>query len=283
MPKKGKRLTRILYYPRKNYRHAIQILKLLAEKEILPTQTIASMVKSANNHHGTKLQMEYLTSLGYCEDYVMISNSDHSCDNCKKSYEYLLGTTNLEHALRTLEESQKLKEEKKNNPDFDPKDYHVFKKNHILGRLVSVFTCKECKKTVRAHLNEQYKIGSSILWTLSDNGKFLFLVLYKMGNDNWLNFIKKNLNKEIFELIYALYQSQEKDTIVSLIKKLKYEMPDTAKLSKIVSLWYDEMFSEIMNTTYKDELHKPLTDFQKNHYMEYATKRIMESRGKRFK
>lgn len=279
MPKKTTTLKKILYYPKKNYRSAVQILKLLAEKEPLTTQKIAELIKTANNHHGTKLQLEYLASLGYCEDYCIVSNPDHICNHCKKTTNFLVKKDYLNSALAGLEKNHKLREQNSNKTDFNPDHYFKCRFGYVLGRLVGL-TCKNCMKYVESHNDDEYKVYQDRLWMLTQNGRFLFLVLFK--NQKQYDFIKKYLTDKIFELVNVLMQSQEKHVVNRLIKKLKDEMVDTPNLQKITNEWYDDTFDQVMNSKYVSEIHAPLKEYQIKYYFDYAVKRNLQSRGKKF-
>jgi hypothetical protein len=271
MRKKNRKLIRILYYPKKNYRSAVRILKLLTQRDLCTTQSIAESIKTANNHHGTKLQMEYLASLGYCEDYGIVSNSNHKCDYCKQTDRYVVKKEYLDSAVARLEENPKLKNENKNKPDFDPSRYFNCKENCVLGRLVSL-RCKGCCKYVESHNDEEYKVYQDRLWALTENGLYIFLVLLK--GQQWYNFIKKHVANKVFELINVLIQSQEKHIVQRLVQKLQDEMKNTPNLEKIVSLWYDETFNEVMISKYSDKIHLPIIEYKKKHYWDYQIKLV---------
>lgn len=268
-----KRLIRKFYYPRNNYRTAVKILKYL-ELHRLPTiQTISK--NTVNNHKDTKITMEFLKKLGYCKEYGIVTNKDHKCMNCNQSSQFVVESNSIQSSLEILEKNHQAMIRNKSKEDFKRKDYFPYKKDHVLGRLVWM-ECKKCKQHDLSANEILFKTNQNRLWTLTEKGKHLFLVLYK--EEKLTNFIKSNLEMKIFELIYVLKQSSEKlivNNLVSRLNRAKHD-DDDSLFGKILSEWYEINFNKVMNEKYNDSLHEPLHKYQKKHYWEYTEKRILK-------
>ena len=270
------KLTRKFYYPRNNYRTAVKILKYL-ELHKLPNMRMISNA-TVNNHHDTKITMEFLKKLGYCEEHRIVKNPDCLCVDCNGSSEYVVRADSIRSACKTLEESHQKMIEDKSKPDFNPDEYFKYKKDHVLGRLVWL-DCKECGKRNDSAKDVLFKIGQNRLWSLTKCGKHLFLVLYK--DEKLTAFIKENSDVRIFELIYALKQSGETLVVKNLISKLNRtnHHDDDSVFEKILSDWYETNFEKIMSKIHTDSLHKPLAEYQKKHYLDYVGKRVQITRN----
>lgn len=263
MPKFDENLKKILYYDRKNHRYVLPILRLLAEKDLVLTSEIARQVKSAKNIHGTKLQLKELARLEYCNGFRMLSNKNHVCEHCNKSTDYLATLKHIDSALETLANNRKLRDAKRNESDFDPKNYFGCKEGHVLGRLVWL-DCKRCGKHVESHLDEEYKITGKTWWKLTENCQYLFLTLYK-NNKLW-KFIIKNRQNKVFGLIDILHQNHENTIVQTLINKLKQEAPYTNKLWKIVNPWYNEIVDDIFDLKYGNSIRDALKEYLKKYH-----------------
>ncbi|MGY5148425.1 MAG: hypothetical protein ACW9W4_10545 [Candidatus Nitrosopumilus sp. bin_7KS] len=266
-----KKLTRKFYYPRNNYRTAVKILKYL-ELHKLPTILMISNA-TVNNHHDTKITMEFLKKLGYCKEYKIVTNPDHKCMNCNESSQYVVDSDSIQSSLEILEKNHQVMIKNKSKVDFKRKNYFPYEKDHVLGRLVWM-ECKKCKKHDTSANEILFKTNQNRLWSLTEKGKRLFLVLYK--DEKLTKFLKQNLEIKIFELIYALKQSAEKSPVKNLISKLNRTIydDDDVIFEKILSEWYEINFKKIMTTKYSDSLHQPLIDYEIKYHWDYLGKTI---------
>jgi hypothetical protein len=279
---KRKKLEKILYYPYKSYRNAVRILKILEkqEKATIHAITVKLSGKWEYPHKQTKAILQNLKKLGYVTEYGSVSNPDHICQFCNNSTKYLVETEYLQSSIKRMEENNRDREKAKTTPKYDPSHFFHCRDGYLLGRLLPR-NCYNCGKYIDSYLDEEYKILHERYWMLTTNGLLALLVLHE--KNKLFEFTRKHVENKTMELIFVLLQSQEKHIVNRLIKKLHNEMPDTNKIWKTASSWYDEVFDEIMSTTYSDQLHKPLTDYQKKYYMEYSTKKILKARGKRYR
>lgn len=270
-----KKLIRKFYYPRNNYRTAVKILNYL-ELHKLPTTAMISK-NTVNNHHDTKITMEFLKKLGYCNEYRILTNTTHQCINCKELSQYVINADSTQSAIETLEKNHQEMIKNKSKIDFNPKHYFKYQKDHVLGRLVWL-ECKNCNKHDESANEIMFKVSQNRLWGLTEYGKHLFLVLYK--DKNLTDFIKKNLSIKIFELIYVLKQSGEKLIINNLISKLNRtnHVDDESIFEKILDEWYENNYKKVMSRKYTDPLHQPLAEYQNKYRWGYMGKQIQKTR-----
>jgi len=159
---KPNKIKKILYYPKKGYKNAIRILRMLAKEDTLSTKQIGISLSERGDfsHKQIKNKMEDLTMLGYCEEYKTVRNSEHMCENCNESSRYIINASQLELDIETM----------KNWPASKQRE------GHVIGQLLS-FDCFNCRKEVEPHKEEYYKIQQDRLWSLSSNGKVVMLGL----------------------------------------------------------------------------------------------------------
>ncbi|MEX0861597.1 hypothetical protein [Nitrosopumilus sp.] len=269
------KLRRKFYYPRNNYRTAVKIIKYLEIHRFPTTKMISDA--TVNNHHDTKITMEFLKKLGYVEEYRIVVNSDHKCMHCKKSSQFVVSADSIQSSLEILENNHQAMIRNKSKPDFKRKDYFPYEKDHVLGRLAWM-ECKQCQKHDESANEILFKISQNRLWTLTNRGKYIFLVLFK--DEKLTKIIRDNLDVKIFELIYALKQSAEKLSVKNLISKLNRTKHDDDEsiFEIILSEWYESNFEKVMNTKYSDSLHQPLIDYQEKYKWEHMGKHIQNTR-----
>lgn len=279
---KPEKLEKILYYPYKSYKNAVRILKILEkeEKATIHALTVNLSGKWEYPHNQTKAILQNLKKLGYVMDYGSVSNPNDNCQFCNNSTKYLVETEYLQGSIKRMEENNRDLEKAKMTPEYDPSHFFHCRDGYLLGRLLSR-NCYNCGKYIDSHLDEEYKILHEHYWMLTTNGLLALLVLYE--NNKLLGFTKKHIENKTMELIFVLLQSQEKHIVNRLIKKLYNEMPDTNKIWKIISTWYDEAFAEVMTAKYTEDTKQPLIDYEKKYHWDYDRIRLMELSGKKFR
>lgn len=276
---KPKKLEKILYYPKKNYRTAVRILRLLSEYEFLTTNSISERLgkRWENPHSRTKTQMQYLNELGYCSEFGMVSNLKHVCDHCNKSTAYLVRLDSIKSSLRTLEDNKKQREEfKKLNPEkFNPSNWFDCEEGNVLGRLIWL-TCSNCYKSIEPHKEEQYKIRDYHYWCLSNNGLYVMLVLLK--KDTLYNFVEKFKTDRILELVNVLLKSQKKEDVDRLVTYVKQAMKIKPIISEIVITWFNEVIGSIRQKEIDSSKYPLLADYQNEHRFEWMQQDLMNNR-----
>lgn len=283
MPKlrtKPKKLEKILYYPKKNYRNAVRILKMLSKNQFLTTNDIAENLgkRWENPHSRTKLQMQYLVELGYCLEYGLVSNTKHVCNYCDKSTSYLVLLNSIESAIRTLEDNKKAREEfKRSNPEkFDPSNWFDCEEGNILGRLIWL-TCSNCYKTVEPHKEEQYKVRNYHYWCLSDDGLYVALGLLK--KETLYDFVERYKTDKILELVNILLKSQKKEFVDRLIASLKQTMKIDPNVEKMARSWFNELKGYLRSTQFDANKYPLLVDYYNKHRWEWEQQEMIDARG----
>ena len=248
---KPKKVKKILYYPKKGYKNAIRILKLLSNEEKLSTNQIGIKLSPSGevSHRQIKDKMEYLTTLGYCSEYRTVRNSDHVCENCNESTRYFVEAKYLEGDIETM----------KNWP------VEKQKEDHIIGQLLG-FDCFNCGKYLKGHKTEYYKIQQDRFWSLSNNGKVVMLGI--LSGQKLYNFIEKQTNIIEFELINCLVHSERKDLFDRLIGIIKKNMDVDSNAMKYLESWYDEMKTEIYIMKIDEKRNIDLANFIEKHRFE---------------
>ena len=250
MPKTIKKVQRKLYYPYKNYRRALATIKLLAEKESLSINKIAELTGSDSFYMGAKNLVERLIELGYCDEFGIISNKNHSCKHCKKSKKFLARVEDL-YPLPEWKPLQKDKELE----EFTPK-----KESHI-KRSIWV-ECLRCRKKFRSSKEIKYTIYPDRIINLSENG--IFAVLVFLEGDSLHNFISKHKEREYMDLIYALMTSQEKVEVKSLFERIRNSVREDPDVMPIVHDWHSKIRKKVMSARNFLKIEQPLFNYQKN-------------------
>lgn len=275
---RSKKVKKILYYPRKNYRNAIRTLKMLTKTDFMSIQNIAEKLGNIP-HLRTKLQLEYLAELGYVDEYGLVWNSDHPCEFCKKSKRFLTSRDLLDSAKETLENNKQKRELAKKKKDYNPKNWFHCKDGHVLGRLVWL-ECFSCYKHVEEHKDEEYKIQQDRYWTLSYNGMLVMLGL--LTSDQLNKFIEKHTNNEIFELVNALLKSQNKNLAERLLSRIKKNMDTDPLVIKYAEGWYDEMKPIVFRMKVDANRFPELAKFKREHDLKFHVQ-IMDELNRKIK
>ena len=252
MPKTIKKVQRKLYYPYKNYRRALATIKLLAEKESLSINKIAELTGSDSFYVGAKHLVERLIKLGYCNEFGIISNKNHSCKHCKKkkSKRFLARVEDL-HPLPEWKPLQKDKELE----EFTPK-----KESHI-KRSIWV-ECLRCQKKFLSSKEIKYTIYPDRIIKLSENGRFVVLVF--LENNLFRKFISKYRKTLYMDLIYALMRSQKKAEVKILLEKIKNSVHEDPDVMSIVHNWHSKIRKKVMSARNFLKIEQPLFKYQKN-------------------
>ncbi|OLB91879.1 MAG: hypothetical protein AUH25_01610 [Thaumarchaeota archaeon 13_1_40CM_38_12] len=252
-----------VYYPKKSRTNAFRILKLLAQKGRLSTKQIAADLgtKWAYPHRRIKSIMTELEELGYCDEYRLILNTNALCESCKESKRFLVKGSSLSKGLETLANNIKFRDEASKKEGFDPTQWFSCKSGHVLGQLISP-RCFACDTTVMGHFQDEYKILQDRYWTLSNNGKLALFLLLK--SKSLSNFIAKNIDHKIIELVDVLLKSQKKDLVKILYYNLQQTTISNPNLQKVANDWYIETRNKILDMKL-DEIDNPLSEY-KNKY-----------------
>lgn len=269
MPKsrtKRKNIVKKVYYPKRNYPTAIKILHLLARKRILSTKEIADELgsKYSYSHKRVRLVMIDLAELDYCEHYRWVTNKNHICPFCKIPTKLLVKSDELEKAVERIENDRKAIEKYQKEESYDPNIYCVCESGFILGQLIHI-KCNGCEKNIpiAPHFNDKYKIQQDKYWVLSYNGILVLLVLLKSKAQS--NFIAKNINHKIIELVYALLNSQKKQFVDMLYYILKETNMINPNLQKVADDWYKEIRTRILDLKLDEKLDHVLFEYREKH------------------
>ena len=252
MPKTIKKVQRKLYYPYKNYRRALATIKLLAEKESLSINKIAELTGSDSFYMGAKNLVERLIELGYCNEFGIISNKNHSCKHCKKK--------KSKRFLARVEDLYPLPEWKPLQKDKELEEFTPKKESHI-KRSIWV-ECLRCRKKFRSSKEIKYTIYPDRIINLSENG--IFAVLVFLEGDSLHNFISKHKEREYMDLIYALMTSQEKVEVKSLFERIRNSVREDPDVMPIVHDWHSKIRKKVMSARNFLKIEQPLFNYQKN-------------------
>ena len=248
MTKKRKISVRKLYYPYNNYRRALKTFKELAKKESLSITGIIENTKSSNYFKSAKILIERMIELDYCEEFGIISNKQNFCQNCNKSYRFLVRVRDLYpfYAWNPLKKYEKIETKPK--------------KVTRINRLVWA-QCHTCHHTFRTSKEIEYAVSQTRMIKLSENGRFAMLAFLK-GNSLY-DFISKHKELRYMDLIYALMNSQKKNEVNILLKKIRDNILSDPNVMPIVREWCSNMNEKVVQTRYHLELEQPLVMYKK--------------------
>src|SRR3989442_10308565 len=108
------------------------------------------------------------------------------------------------------------------------------------------------------HFQDEYKILQDRYWTLSNNGKLALFLLLK--SKSLSNFIAKNIDHKIIELVDVLLKSQKKDLVKILYYNLQQTTISNPNLQKVANDWYIETRNKIFDMKL-DEIDNPLSEY----------------------
>jgi len=280
---KKRNSSKQVYYPYKDKRHVMTILNNLSSNAYVSTHEIANIIGKNRSHPQKRVTqvLNRLKEFDYVSDYRLVSNSNHTCNFCKNSTRYLVTTESLEGGIHTLKINMKRRDEAKNKPYYNSKDWFNCNKGYILGRLISM-TCEECNMFVNdpTHFDEQYKIHPKRLWTLTQNGELAILAI--LEGEKLYEFINTHVHNRIIELAKILLESGKKEYVKQLTYSLEFTLGSKSNLKSTGEEWYDETRNTIHDMKIDEEKFPALAKYQKNIIIEKQREIILNIRHGHF-
>ena len=245
MTKKTKTNVRKLYYPYNNYDRALETIEELAKKEPQNIKELSGNTGSPNFTQGERILVERMLELDYCEEFGIISSEEEYCENCKESHRFLVRV----NALYRF-------------PSWKPLKKTEIKPEKALHIKRSVWAqCLRCDHTFRTSKEIEYAISQTRMIKLSENGRFAVLTFLK--GTSLYDFISKHKKLRYMELIYALMNSQKKNQVNILLKKIGDSIRNDPNVIPIVDKWCSNMNEKVIRTEYHLELEQPLVMYKK--------------------
>ncbi|MDH5431227.1 MAG: hypothetical protein OEW78_05010 [Nitrosopumilus sp.] len=262
-PKRGK-IENYLTHPWGDYILAQRILRFLFDHELSSTNSIRSgLTGTGQQATRVNVTLKHLSRLGHLTEYQILSCTKHSCESCKKSHTYFETRENISNSLKILENNKNKRDAAKKKKNFKSTEWFRYKKEHVLGRFVSL-VCTSCRKQVDSKKDEQYRIQKNYrYWSLSKKGVFATIGIMEPSQLSVLS--DRHKKNKVLQLSMILLQCDREEVVKQLINRIRNSLKIKSNILDDVNDWYvharstfldldDGYFSSSELSNYKNQL-----------------------------